>query len=282
MKIALCVSGETRTYSDTNNSILKLAEFFRKHGHEVDIYGYHWDHCEYPDTTGFKKVETGSQDDIRDWVREDMFTRVNITYRNQTYDEPNYFSLLKENKHLSTEEFYDLLVEHSVPAYAQSVGGWRCFKLTENEDYDFYFRLRWDSTFLISHHHDSYLDDECLDNAELFYNLKILEDSSDAPDIKPLPHVFFTWAKIMYYPSGGIYVLINDCFFVLNRSAIDVMLREDILTSYNKAFAKTPVVGRPTEHGLWVLYWQILEYIELPGLQDIFSLQRPVDYNGPF
>jgi len=124
MKIALCISGETREYNKyhgPDHFITLLLEL----GHTVDVFAHTWEHCEHP-VTGlyqFKKLVIDNQQElIGIWSASDP---QNLSWSDMLDSPP-----------------YPLKV--TCEKIGQHVSGIKSLQLPETTDYDVFFRWRWD------------------------------------------------------------------------------------------------------------------------------------------
>ena len=155
MKIAICISGETRTWNSplVTSSFKSIDEngdgYFKKitcgesfyemvdsvkevyPDVQIDIYGVAWDHCELPANT-------------------DIFKNVNIVNWND-----KDFRLLEDYKEIYYQakcEFGELPEATRDIAYLNTMAQWwgmlQCFKdAAMTDDYDLYVRARWDLNY---------------------------------------------------------------------------------------------------------------------------------------
>lgn len=143
MKIALCISGETREfniYYPPNNYITWL----REKGHTVDVFAHTWSHCEKPQPTifNFKQLIIEDQDKvIGDW------SNVDPEFRSFSFwDEENNCRGVPQPLEVTKEKI------------GQHVSGWKCLQLPETDDYDFVIRWRWDLAIATREHVPEIMD----------------------------------------------------------------------------------------------------------------------------
>ena len=124
LKIAFCISGETREYNSffaPDTMITHLMEM----GHTVDIFGHTWAHCEKPQTDifNFKRLHIDDQEKvIGDWVSG------NAELRSWSEHDSNVL------QHLDVTR----------AKIGQHVSGIKCLQFPETDDYDVFYRWRWD------------------------------------------------------------------------------------------------------------------------------------------
>jgi hypothetical protein len=125
MKIALCISGETREYNQFFGPDT-IVTYLRSRGYQVDVYGHTWEHCENPRRSSvfdFKKLQIDNQDVlIRDWVNVDPSARL----WGHNLDDFEA-SLLETRKRIG-----------------QHVGGLISLQMPPVDTYDLVVRWRWD------------------------------------------------------------------------------------------------------------------------------------------
>lgn len=152
MKIAICISGETRGFnwvSDTGEHMpegYELQNFInliqeQYPGTECHIYAHTWDHCKAPnkDLFDYKKLEIGSQQEIIDWVAERFVRRA--------YSNAMDFDQRVTLKELGSEAYTKTVLEVSKNNYAQQWGAFKAYNLLQDvpDKYDAVIRWRWDN-----------------------------------------------------------------------------------------------------------------------------------------
>lgn len=132
MKIAFCISGETREHNKfygPDNMITYLMEL----GHTVDVFGHTWDHSEVPDSSlyNFKLLQIDNQHKIiSDWTNVDLINRAWFADSKQVVTEPG------------NEIIQSLNITNA--KIGQHVSGWKCLQMPDTDQYDIFFRWRWD------------------------------------------------------------------------------------------------------------------------------------------
>lgn len=191
MKIAICISGETRDWDDYPS--LNLEYFINKlenDGHGVDVYAHTWKHCELPrsDRVKFKELLIEDQEHLVDWIKEDWINRIDVpesyceilSYDGMNHDDFDFKLIDFEN--LSDDQINEIC-EFSRRSYGQHVSGWRSFQLS-NSGYDVYLRWRWDLVFTLQHEdmnnndYRYYLDMNYFHIINSMNNLNTLTDST--------------------------------------------------------------------------------------------------------
>lgn len=135
MKIAVCVSGQTRRHNFYKDKWLEdLNELFGPNN--CDLYGHTWRGQPAPHYMNlFKGYTCDDQDMIKTWVDKNPFQRM---YHNQAWlDNPEYRDMMKDGR------WYEHALDATVRAYGQYWSALLCFKQIE-QDYDIIVRYRWD------------------------------------------------------------------------------------------------------------------------------------------
>ena len=131
MKIALCISGETREYNQYLGPT-SFINYLRSKGAEVDIYGHTWKHCGVPDesdTIKFKKLVIEDQKVIDDWV--------DLNPMKNGWD-------TEKEPHISSDEWFREVYHNTRVKIGQHIGGFNCLRMPDPDEYDIVIRWRWD------------------------------------------------------------------------------------------------------------------------------------------
>ena len=132
MKIAFCISGETREHNKfygPDSMITYLMEL----GHTVDVFGHTWDHSEVPNSSlyNFKLLQIDNQHKIiSDWKNVDLINRAWFADSTQ---------IVKES---GKEMIQSLDITNA--KIGQHVSGWKCLQMPDTDQYDVFYRWRWD------------------------------------------------------------------------------------------------------------------------------------------
>lgn len=254
MKVALCYSGETRSFNNSGkHHLLVLKQAFEKFGHTLDCYGIHWDDCDYPDqdVVQFKEIKTVSQQIIREWVEQDLPGRAIV---NNGYAYERFSSLYNlEFDKIPRDE----LVYSSYTSLGQVIGGWMSLQLPK-DDYDLYIRWRWDGCLSI-------------ESSKSFYNY--LKDSNINVDTM-LQHLLFLsiskfedlanntgWiggsegVSILTSPNSLIrnnYITLDDPFMAIKPILKQRISDVDVLDYFSEFLGRYKNFSdRPDTHSLW-------------------------------
>lgn len=222
MKIAICVSGETRDFNkilkDTSHrSVLDFAEDLRKFNTQVDVYAHTWAHCEYPDRSDMiKSLSIDDQSIIDNWVSGDFL--------NRAFPIPNAGS------------FHDYLLA-SRKAYGQVFSGFRCFGLVPVNEYDVVIRFRWDL--------------ECVGDLEFIEKVFLPIAKQLAITDKDVTRGVGTSDIIIESSQHQTRTVIQDSFFMLNSRGHDYITAQSIEDKLEDIFRDYPGNEKTTTHNLW-------------------------------
>ena len=131
MKIALCISGETREYNKYF-APTSLIQYLRSKGCTVDIYGHTWSDCVVPeetDTIKFKELLIEDQAIIDRWVDKNP--------NKHGWDTPR-------PANMQADEWFGRLYHNTRIHIGQHIGGIHCLRMPDENEYDLYVRWRWD------------------------------------------------------------------------------------------------------------------------------------------
>jgi hypothetical protein len=154
MKIAICISGQTRDWHDyPSKNLAYFISTLEAAGHEVDVFGHTWSHCIPPseEHVKFKKLIIDDQVIIDDWVKQDWANRLTLNdtlcdlFNYDTYDQGAFDMTTLEYDNLSDDHINKIL-QYCRAGYGQHVSGWKSFQLAD-DGYDMYLRWRWDLVF---------------------------------------------------------------------------------------------------------------------------------------
>ena len=154
MRLAICISGETRSWGEyPSKNLAYFISTLEKAGHEVDVFGHTWDHCEQPsqEHVKFKKLVVTDQDVIDEWVKEDWINRISLSHElceSYGYDQYNHeaFDMAKIKYENLSDDARTEILNSSRVGYAQFISAWTSFNLPD-DTYDMCLRWRWDLIF---------------------------------------------------------------------------------------------------------------------------------------
>lgn len=135
MKIAICVSGQTRRHNDYSNEWFgTITELFGDY--DYDLFGHTWSDQPTPITKSkFKKFTVDDQIMMEKWIEEDPQQRL---YHNIGWiQHKDYHIKLKDGS------WYEHAIGATKRAYGQFWSALLCYELV-NSDYDLIVRYRWD------------------------------------------------------------------------------------------------------------------------------------------
>ena len=134
MKIAICFTGETRTYS---KATFESWERLMKHiGAEYDFFGSTWDHCDLPyNYQDFKSFEVINQDS---YINDDIISNDKFFDLVYTNDNPLF-------KEMFIKYGVDFLKYANRCAYGQLYSSYHAIKQVPPDDYSLIIKIRWDT-----------------------------------------------------------------------------------------------------------------------------------------
>lgn len=252
MKVAICYSGETRSFNQVGKyDLKKLIEAFNDFGHDVDCYGVHWDDCEYPDqdVVEFKEIKTISQQIIRDWVEADLPGRaiVNNAYAYNRFSDMYNLDFNKIP--------HDELVYSTFTSLGQVIGGWLSLQMPK-DTYDLYIRWRWDGCLSLEPNkaYDSYAKGFgrniimqhllylCIAKFEDLANRSGWIGGSDGINMLTSPNSLIRHK----------YITLDDPFIVFNPEIKRNIDNLDVWDYFSKFLGSyKDFTNRPDTHGLW-------------------------------
>lgn len=225
MKVAVCISGQTRDFNKNKEIILNdLESLFGDH--EYDLYGHTWSDCEKPDDMSiFKVFAQTDQNIISDWVKEDIQTFGTFYDWN---DMPEYVEILNKDT-----GYLQFICDRSKGRLGQTLSAHECFKLVPHNSYDIIVRYRWD--ILINYDIYMYGSDRVLSD----FKIAIEHFLSSGCDIAVPTHLRFCYGS-----TGNITV--PDLFFVMTKSCHSIVVDADIKKIYRKINQ-----NNLSSHSLW-------------------------------
>ena len=219
MKIALCISGETREYNKYF-APTSLVQYLRSKGCTVDIYGHTWSHCIAPeetDTIKFKELLIEDQADIIDrWVDENP--------NKHGWDTPRF-------AHMHADEWFGKLYHNTRMHIGQHVGGFHSLRMPDENEYDLYVRWRWDLALNTTKDWDIQL----LEN-EFYPMLEWVSTRSEA--------IGLTSCESFYGHYGPC---LEDSHYFFNQLAMPSINRLDYFTEILRFW----IYGKVGFHTLW-------------------------------
>jgi hypothetical protein len=237
MKIAVSVSGETRNYNDPG-----VHDYFTwglrnlMEGHEYDLYGHTWSHCEWPcDPEKYVRIQRTDQCCVWDSFAEENFMNVfpGVDFSKLRYDD------YKEN-------FIDFLKKRLNLTYGQIWSFYESLKGVDLDEYDVILRWRWDNCSV----------DE---NIEKFWNeFQSIEDNT----LLARTDVFVSTPARMTPEC----IAIQDTAFLLSPEAMAKIYSKTIQESLLETVGSTYPYRYETHHlwGAWLSYLQCHIAVALP------------------
>ena len=135
MKLAICVSGQTRRHNDYNNEWFgAITELFGDY--DYDLFGHTWLDQPIPITKSkFKKFTVDDQSMMERWAEKDPLQRV--------YHDISWIKNKDYHAKLVDGSWYEHAIGATKRAYGQFWSALLCYELVSS-DYDLIVRYRWD------------------------------------------------------------------------------------------------------------------------------------------
>lgn len=282
MKIAICLSGETRDWDDYSSK--NLAHFISNleaNGHEVDCFGHTWSHCKPPSqkSVKLKKSIIENQKVIEDWVMGDWEKR--LTFNNEICEDMEYnpmdhhgYDHSKIQYKNVSDEMVEKILDYCCRGYGQHISGWKSFQLAD-EGYDLYVRWRWDLIFCKddeSNHMSDYkkVIDFWQPFIEVAFKALSTTSFSDAQDIG----VAFTGNAIV---KKANHACIDDLFMIFTPKVKSIIDTIDIYDAIDLRFLDTGndnmEYNKALYHDLWT--WTLTELIGVEGVCNLPACINP-------
>lgn len=141
MKIAVCFSGETRTFNEETTIQERWGIFesllTQSGDHSVEYYGHTWEHCEPPVFSYIDdvKLTVTDQAEIDEWVADDLIWRT--TYKQAWRYDTDYQQMNASQRH-------DHYLAMSRCGYGQVVSTVKCLNSIDHGKFDLIIKTRWD------------------------------------------------------------------------------------------------------------------------------------------
>jgi hypothetical protein len=276
MKMALCISGETRTWNlfDNQETIEGqlghalghdwMVKHWRALGWDIDVYGHTWDYCEYPEETDniqFKKLTISNKDtEIGDWIRQDVLSRA-VLHAKDFKDYPS-----------PTTEF---LIEESKAAWGQIFSNCLCMEQIDDfDEYDLVVRSRWDLCIeypnsmepVISHYDDMTFFIKNYSNM-----MHLFVKSNGFVDGCNLLLVGNSW---QFFKDK--FDISEDTFFCVTsgNAFINILKNKTWKQELHNLIEEVPLLKRCCSHDLWAVLWKGCSMIGYYGLPPVICLFR--------
>lgn len=264
MKVAITVSGQTRSYNrDAKDHLDVFMDMMGNHGWEFDLYGIVWDDCEMPvDAEKFKVLETRSQDELREYIRENysalsspIATRADDSQIKDEWIE--YIDSLPNNMERE--------IEWSRRRLAQVWGAFEAIDLIEDpKEYDLVIRWRWDLGFYAKGVDNIMMRDEGNNGIILDHYvdqfLEVIEESQEDMESRPVA-LFPGYAKSNSVVSSDVLYL-EDQFIVMNVHLVEAIQFVDNLELLKFHWYNLLHRNRLGEHTLWTkIFYSLGRYM---------------------
>ncbi len=218
MRIALCISGETREYNTFLGPEV-FVDYLRSKGCTVDIYGHTWKHCGEPIETNvikFKELLIQDQAIIDRWIDKNPNAH--------GWDTPR-------PDNMQADEWFARLYHNTRVKIGQHIGGFNCLRMPNHNNYDLCIRWRWDLTLNLNHAWE--------ESAMEYQFYPILESTSTVEEA--LAVTSCESGVALYGPN------LEDTHYAFNRSAMNNINNFDLYNSILSVWNG----GKISYHTLW-------------------------------
>lgn len=279
MKIAVCLSGETRNFNrvlslkDTRGPIDFVNEL-KKFYSDVNVYGHTWSHCPPPIESGFKfkKLQIDNQSIIDDWVKQDFL--------NRSYSNRSGWNLDNKLADMSPQKFVNLHLARSRAAYGQVFSAFKCFNLVPLDTYDIVIRYRWD----LQHQYDTeYFENTIIDRIKFLIRRKNQNMTAGVGS-----------SNTTLYTGTPPLMTMEDTFFMFNQLGHSYIRSVPIEDRLERVFESCWGNEKEEAHSLWasVIFHParsitpqapehelINFYLHLPNMFQLIRFQDELNYN---
>lgn len=298
-KIAICVSGLTRTWNDLiintdrsgiQPSMARMMKDLQERGHEVHMYGHYWDY----DTTPlppidqeFKALRSTNQDaELRAWVAEDIMGRAVLNDGRSLRDLKHF----KQQYNLDTvEKFNEWILDETVDAIAQYFQNCLCMEQIDwSENYDLIIRTRWDTVIevpgkidkVVNFEHDiNFLKNFMYNYLEAFAR-GVWPDPGNKRPLLLLPSTGYVQYSPKLENRFYCHDQPEDIFFVFKNKEGNQFLQSLKTDRWRhnaeRVIGELSLDQRCGGHNFWNTIFQITGLPAAYGLPGIFSLCRSV------
>jgi len=258
--IAICVSGEVRTWFQSGK---KTLEYFisrlKSRGHDVTVYGHTWKHCEIEKPDFFQSLIIDDQQKLYDYISEDKVTRVVYSADSRT----NY------SNHTAD---ISLHISNTTAILGQLFGFHRVMR-SAPVGHDIYIRWRWDNIF--TDYMDEF-DSKLTDNdKESYIKLFIAQIESIVSSrenfISSYSTLVFRGMSNQYEKKiSDAYVGFIDFVFCFDKHAhLKIRKDADFESHMFEKIKQSPVLSRPGTHEVWTY---LVDRYELRGKTNLINI----------
>ena len=280
LKIAICVSGQTRSlndnpkYTEDLNKIIKLFDEY-----DYDLFGHTWSDQDDPHPgilENFTEYKTTDQSTIWDEINVRK-SEVNWTQYFQTrwewMDYPEYRDILAGKSDIS---FIDFAKERIYGSVGQIWSAHESFLLTKNHaynNYKFVVKIRWDSEIRLfhGHEHTAKLIDRFKENVRNWSH-RLYEFRHDTVDRYPnclCADNFISEHECGPYANDHLYIFDSEALTQMILPYSPVELFTKLITSHSKGrFASFHM---PSAHTLWMMWIQKAGFLVQPLLPNFLQ-----------
>lgn len=261
MKIAVCISGETRNFNrvlgmSDHRGPMDFVNELRKFFPTVDVYGHTWAHCELPkqDPVKFTKLQVDDQSMIDDWVSGDFL--------NRAYSNRDMWNPQNKLSSLGPQKFVDIHLQRSRAAYGQVFSAFRCFELVPRGHYDVVIRYRWD----LEHLGDTDHFEKTVVDRIHWLSRRTAQDVAAG----------MSTCNTTVYTGNPLAITLEDTFFMVNTRGHEYLLADSIEHRLSVIFEGAWGGEKSEAHTLWnlVIFTQMQHKVK-PQDKIMFALHLP-------
>ena len=238
VKIAICVSGQTRGIVDTSALVRSFDRL--KDSFDIDFFGHTWtDQVAPSNITDFRNFQHTDQDEIWHEFKGDIFNMIpfNIDWNQH----PEYIKLLNGDGNFS-----EFAKDRVKGVFGQIVSNHKCLEQINASEYFAIIRWRWNNILNNDIEFTKYL----IDFVE-YKNIHNdpLSNSNDTMGVK--------WNTRIGTTPGNTYI--EDQVFLFRPSHVSHLVGSNVYQSlrnvYNIDAKNDKDIGRLHSHALWIAYF---------------------------
>jgi len=239
IKIAICVSGQTRGIADTSALVNSFALLKHSAEFDIDFFGHTWTDQVAPiNINDFRNFQHTDQDEIWHEFKGDIFNM--IPFNSDWNQHPEYIKLLNGDGNFS-----EFAKDRVKGVFGQIVSNYKCIEQINTSEYVAIIKWRWDNILRNPAEFTKYLID--------FVEYKNIH--SDRLYERHNPMGVTNDMRIGTSPAN---TYIEDRFFLFRPSHVDQLVSGNVyqtLRNVYKIDARNDDTGRLHSHALWIAYF---------------------------
>lgn len=292
MKIAICISGQTRHLNKDTRDLLAVLDLFSEY--DYDLFGHTWSDQEDPtDDLLNKFVEYRSDNQQIIWdtiVNPDAYQ-----FPDNRPDWSQFFTT--ERDWIKDTEYQDILNDTAAASYmdfakaringhcGQVWSAMESFLLTKKHmsanQYKFVVKLRWDCKINDEVYADENLEDE---NKQFKKILKQWANQAGKFNVKHGSAIADSTCLtandcVVYHGTNSFYT--NDLLYVIKRNAFNDILKSTTMHTFEQMFLREYITSMPMSHQLWADWLLTQELKCAPVLPDLIRLNTDGNPDDP-